>query len=101
VRHREAKDAGPWTAGAIVAGWVVAALIALLNHQYIDVAISAAAGWVTLVLLFVSLRNLAAFLERSQGSRFWPRQQLNVAVRPYLAPAAFLIGIVVGRLIWH
>jgi len=46
-------------------------------------------------------RNLAAFLERSQGSRFWPRQQLNVAVRPYLAPAAFLIGIVVGRLIWH
>lgn len=101
IKDRDARDAGPWVAGAILAGWAVAGLFTLFNHQYRDAAIAAAAGWLTFVLLIVALLNLYTFWRKAPGERLWPQQRLPAVVRPILAPAAFLVGILLGRLIWQ
>lgn len=100
-REREPRDAGPFAAAVVVLGWAVAGVVVLLDHDYLDVAISAAAGWLTLVLLVVALMNLVAFLRKAPGESLWPSQRLPGSVRPFLAPGAFLVGIVLGRLIWQ
>jgi hypothetical protein len=96
--HRaRAYPAGWLAAGLLAAGWVVAAFVWWGSWA---VAISAAACWLVTTLFLLAAWELVLLLGLGPGIQVLHRETALAALRPWLIPAAVVVGLLFGHYLW-
>ena len=85
---------------AIVGGNLVAVVLALTSRITWGIAISAAAGWLALVMAVIAAWDFAALTWGIPSLDAFDNWRVPATLRAWLPPAALLVGLTFGHFIW-